>query len=87
MALHIIRKEDLPDIYKNNERVGSRSWYAIEAPTDELEWYFVTFLSYWVQATVLMLYYDKCVTVCETTAALDSKFSTYALKQREVYFV
>ena len=137
MALHIIRKEDLPDIYKNNEsvihlnnsadiqqkfcscleynddngvsffgepcikeyldsigivyggdyRVGSRIWYDTEAPTDELEWHFVTFLSYWVQAAILMLYYDKCVIVCETTAALDRKFSPYALKQREVYFV
>ena len=74
-------------VYGGDYRVGSRIWYDIEAPTDELEWYFVTFLSYWVQAAVLMLHYDKCVTVCETTAALDSKFSPYALKQREVYFV
>lgn len=74
-------------VYDGNYKVGSRDWYGGIRSSDGITWRFVTYLAYWVQAAIIMLYYEERIMVCETSMALDVKYSPFVLKQRDVYFV
>ena len=46
-------------VYDGNYKVGSRDWYGGVKSSDGITWRFITYLAYWVQAAIIMLYYEE----------------------------
>ena len=73
--------------YDDNYKLGTKHWCSSEHSSDEIEWEFVTYLAFWIQAAMIMLWNESSTFISETTSALDLVYSPYVLKDRDLYVI
>lgn len=73
--------------YDGNYKLGTKRWNSFEYDSDEVEWKFVTYLAFWIQAAMIMLWNKSSTFISKTTAALDLTYSPYVLKERDLYVI